>query len=819
MFVGRDGATAGVLAALRADGGVVLVGLGGVGKSTLARQVVERLAPDHTVWLDADRLDPDQSLDALLLDSVGDRALAGESDTATMRAATEGRRLVVVVDGADARVDESLTLTRSIPTAGDGPWVVITSRVRPTSTTLPVVRLTPFDVESAGGLSAAVELFRGWYRRAGGADDSNLDQETLTPIVTLTGGIPLALRVAAAMTAATGVDAAKARLAGEGFDDLTHCVDHSIELLAPMARAVFDSIAVTSGWVDIDSAAAISGLTTNEAAAALGSLVQNNLIEAEADGYRMLPPIHRIAVAKLTDPAALWGRCRSWCEAIVEHEGLLVRHEQDVRLVIGRLLQSEVDEEVAAACELTRALSRAQFGALLQHIAADHLTAVLASPGLQRSSAIDQRVELLRLLAIAQAESRGVDAGLLVLDEADRLAPDATESASASARLLSLRAALLHDAGAVREGLELTRRTLAVARGAGDRFNEVQSRINEANMLQDLGRLAEAHAAAVWVGKACDDSMASFAQRAQSARATIALEQGDRALCEALGRKQMAEATSPGEAIDAEYLLMLADPIRHANTLKAVHHIDPQRPGEWMVYLEAQAALATQALVARDPDQAMTIASDIVVVAEALPLFWMRLEGLLLVGDAALVGGASRQAWIAYRTALDLASTHGWATRTADAVEGLARLTIAGDRRRAALSAAAAIRAACDADRRPRPWLPPLPVSRSSAIIQVPDGWIVDGSLASTAFDLIVTAASEQSPSNDPSSLGGLSPAELRVARLVALGHTNREIGAQLHISRRTVETHIVHAFQKLGVQNRTQLATTINASTLQQGE
>ena len=104
---------------------------------------------------------------------------------------------------------------------------------------------------------------------------------------------------------------------------------------------------------------------------------------------------------------------------------------------------------------------------------------------------IDQRIELLRLLAIAQAESRGVDAALRVLGEADRFVPDAIDSALASARLLSLRAALMHDAGAAREGLELTRRAMSAAQVAGDRFNEVQSRINEANVLQDLGRLAK----------------------------------------------------------------------------------------------------------------------------------------------------------------------------------------------------------------------------------------------------------------------------------------------------------------------------------------
>ena len=61
--------------------------------------------------------------------------------------------------------------------------------------------------------------------------------------------------------------------------------------------------------------------------------------------------------------------------------------------------------------------------------------------------------------------------------------------------------------------------------------------------------------------------------------------------------------------------------------------------------------------------------------------------------------------------------------------------------------------------------------------------------------------------------LDRLSPAERRVAQLAASGLTNREIGEQLHIARRTVETHLVHIFQKLSVHNRTQLAATVGAS------
>jgi DNA-binding CsgD family transcriptional regulator len=52
----------------------------------------------------------------------------------------------------------------------------------------------------------------------------------------------------------------------------------------------------------------------------------------------------------------------------------------------------------------------------------------------------------------------------------------------------------------------------------------------------------------------------------------------------------------------------------------------------------------------------------------------------------------------------------------------------------------------------------------------------------------------------------GLTAQELRVARLVAAGLSNREAAAQLYLSPKTVEYHLTHAFTKLGVRSRHQL-------------
>jgi DNA-binding CsgD family transcriptional regulator len=53
---------------------------------------------------------------------------------------------------------------------------------------------------------------------------------------------------------------------------------------------------------------------------------------------------------------------------------------------------------------------------------------------------------------------------------------------------------------------------------------------------------------------------------------------------------------------------------------------------------------------------------------------------------------------------------------------------------------------------------------------------------------------------------GLLTPGELRVARAVAEGITSREAADVLFLSRRTVETHLDHAYRKLGIRNRSQL-------------
>ncbi|MBA3350186.1 MAG: helix-turn-helix transcriptional regulator [Actinobacteria bacterium] len=61
--------------------------------------------------------------------------------------------------------------------------------------------------------------------------------------------------------------------------------------------------------------------------------------------------------------------------------------------------------------------------------------------------------------------------------------------------------------------------------------------------------------------------------------------------------------------------------------------------------------------------------------------------------------------------------------------------------------------------------------------------------------------------SRDSMGWSSLTRTEKDVVDLVAEGLTNREVGARLFISRRTVETHLSHVFRKLGLSSRVELA------------
>jgi DNA-binding NarL/FixJ family response regulator len=85
------------------------------------------------------------------------------------------------------------------------------------------------------------------------------------------------------------------------------------------------------------------------------------------------------------------------------------------------------------------------------------------------------------------------------------------------------------------------------------------------------------------------------------------------------------------------------------------------------------------------------------------------------------------------------------------------------------------------------------------AIRSVHDGQTV---LAPEAAGLVAAR-----PAGDARGIGALTARERDVLELLAAGHSNREIARTLHVSEKTVKTHVSAVLAKLGVADRTQAA------------
>jgi DNA-binding CsgD family transcriptional regulator len=86
---------------------------------------------------------------------------------------------------------------------------------------------------------------------------------------------------------------------------------------------------------------------------------------------------------------------------------------------------------------------------------------------------------------------------------------------------------------------------------------------------------------------------------------------------------------------------------------------------------------------------------------------------------------------------------------------------------------------------------------------------------AAAAFDELASAGWAEEARSElarvgarrPAGAGALTPAERRVAELASEGLANKQIAQALFVSVKTVEGHLSHAYAKLGVHSRAQLA------------
>ncbi|MEY9874613.1 DNA-binding SARP family transcriptional activator [Streptacidiphilus sp. MAP12-33] len=316
VFVGRRAAVQEVTDAARSESAesvtgrgtgpriVMIVGVGGVGKTALAAHCVERLAPDYPdgqVYVNLHGFGPrgraSSTDDALhhLLTSVGAAVIPADREdrVSLWRSIVRDRRMLVLLDNA-----ESAQQVEDLLPGGGSSFTLVTSRNRLSGLAVRYsarrVTVSPFTPEESQDL----------LRRAFGGARVGAEPAAARRLADLCGHLPLALRIASERVTSAGPWSRITDLVAE-LEDVRRRLD-TLQLpedelssvrgilswsyagLGPETARAFRTLGLLPGRaIRLQTAAALLDVTPAAAAAALGSLAAQHLVEAVAGGYRM----------------------------------------------------------------------------------------------------------------------------------------------------------------------------------------------------------------------------------------------------------------------------------------------------------------------------------------------------------------------------------------------------------------------------------------------------------------------------------------------------------------------------------------------------
>ncbi len=352
-LIGRDTELAALRHAVDEYPLVTLIGVGGIGKSLLARHLLalERDSRPHGVcWVDLAALADPALVCAAIAGALG-LSLGGGEPRAALVKAVAPLKILLALDNAEHLVDEVAAAVRAIVEGAGGVHLVVTSQLPLKLAPERVLRLGPLATPQAlpspqeAMTFGAVALFA--ERVAALQPRFALDAHNVAEVCELCrrlDGSPLAIGLAAARVPLLGV-AALERALDERLQLLTKgprdaparqltlraALEWSFALLGADERRAFMRLAVFAGSFTLELAQQVCSderLGRWQLLAALDALVDHSLVvvqEGEPLRYRLLE-----------SPLAL---AREQLAASDEHATLQERHARAVQALLYRLNQ------------------------------------------------------------------------------------------------------------------------------------------------------------------------------------------------------------------------------------------------------------------------------------------------------------------------------------------------------------------------------------------------------------------------------------------------------------------------------------------------
>jgi predicted ATPase/DNA-binding CsgD family transcriptional regulator len=218
-------------------------------------------------------------------------------------------------------------------------------------------------------------------------------------------------------------------------------------------------------------------------------------------------------------------------------------------------------------------------------------------------------------------------------------------------------------------------------------------------------------------------------------------------------------------------------------------------------------------------DPARSLAEEAAVLARRVGDKLTAARALHAHGLAARMGGDAAAAWALQREALAIRAELGAAPGLAESLEALAGVCAGQGRGREAgelFGAADKLRADLGVVSGPDPRRArDVALAESAGAAEFERGW----ARGQRTEEIVTETLSREGRRAAATGWGALTRAEIEVARLAAEGLTNREIGARLFVSPRTVQTHLSHVFGKLEVASRRELTREMRTRTRSLGQ
>src|SRR5712691_2179829 len=331
-MIGREEAVAALVSRLSRERLVTIVGPGGIGKTTVALAVAERMIADyeHGVWLidlaplNDPRLVPSAIATVLGLEVRTDNPLPG------LVAGLRDKRMLLLLDNCEHVIEAAASLAAAVLTGVPRVNILATSREPLGVPGERQHRLGPLGSPPASsGLTAAevaafpaVQLFV--ERATAIVEDFALTDANAQPVVEICqrlDGLPHAIEFAAPRVEVLGVEGlaaglnhslplltARRRTAMPRHRTMRTVVDWSYGLLREGEQQFFRALGIFAGGFTVEAAAAVAidaADRPSEAIDRLADLVTKSLVVADVSGakprFRLLDTTSAYAIEKLND--------------------------------------------------------------------------------------------------------------------------------------------------------------------------------------------------------------------------------------------------------------------------------------------------------------------------------------------------------------------------------------------------------------------------------------------------------------------------------------------------------------------------------------